>query len=384
MLQRRTKNGFWEIRVMRAGEKFYENTGETDKQAAQKRHDRFVGQLDERLANEKWGTVKAEPKIVPTLGQFIDTFLVYVRAGGSAKKKLAERTKVFYAYHAERLRANPELASAPLDQKNGKWVTMIDNHSHVQQNAKHKVSKKGRGFSEHTLRDDQIVLKRILRYAFATEVITVEPSIKIASSISDREVKHTPHIVTPAEEEAYLKVCKPQHRDFVALLLDTALRPEEAHRLTPGNLREGMVVIDMGKTDSAPRSIPATDRVIEIFGRAGAEWLFPAPTASGHVEASSFRKAHKAALKASGVPKFVLYDIRRTTLRRWSKKGSIFNLKELAGHKSIATTNIYVKGDDQGKRDMVLGTEAKEETPKRKAPKRARKNEKSPEAIMLG
>ena len=318
---------------------------------AQKRHDQFVGELNAKRADEHWGTVKPEEKIVPTLGEFIGRFSEVVRKN-EFKLKLAPRTQVFYLYHSERLLANKELANTRLDRDD--FEDLVRKHASAQRHAKHKASK-GKGFSEHTLRDDQIVLKRILNFAAKIKVIAVAPKIEIATAIPKSQVKHVHRRISVAEEEAYLAAAAPGLRDFASLLFDTGMRPEEAHRLKPGSLREGCVVIDTGKTDNAPRRIPATDRVIEIFGRAGTEWVFPAPTLSGHVEASSFRKAHVAALKASRVPKFVLYDIRRTTLKRWSKKGSIFNLKELAGHKSIATTNICVDGDDQGMRDMVLG-----------------------------
>jgi integrase len=48
-------------------------------------------------------------------------------------------------------------------------------------------------------------------------------------------------------------------------------------------------------------------------------WLFPAKTASGHIQASSLRKQHAKALKASGVTAFELYVLRHTYLTRWAK-----------------------------------------------------------------
>ena len=67
--------------------------------------------------------------------------------------------------------------------------------------------------------------------------------------------------------------------------------------------------------------------------RAGqvSEWIFPAPTKSGHVEASSLKKQHAAALKASGVAPFVLYTFRHTCITRWAKYMDPFTLHVLAG-----------------------------------------------------
>ena len=83
--------------------------------------------------------------------------------------------------------------------------------------------------------------------------------------------------------------------------------------------------------------------------RAGAtaEWVFPASTKSGHLEASSLKKQHAAALKASGVVPFVLYTFRHTCITRWSKYMDPFTLHVLAGHADMNTTKRYVHPSDE-------------------------------------
>ncbi len=71
-------------------------------------------------------------------------------------------------------------------------------------------------------------------------------------------------------------------------------------------------------------------------------WIFAAPTVSGHIEQSSINKQHAAAITASKVRPFVIYDARHTCLTRWAKTMDPFTLKKLAGHESLATTMRYI------------------------------------------
>ncbi len=61
-------------------------------------------------------------------------------------------------------------------------------------------------------------------------------------------------------------------------------------------------------------------------------WIFSAPTKSGHIEQSSLKKQHVAALCGSGVTAFVIYDARHTCLTRWARTMHPFTLKKLAAH----------------------------------------------------
>ncbi len=79
---------------------------------------------------------------------------------------------------------------------------------------------------------------------------------------------------------------------------------------------------------------------------ATSEWLFPADTRSGHIEASTLKSQRTAALKASGVASFVLYTFRHTCITRWAKHTDPFTLHVLAGHTDINTTKRYVHPSD--------------------------------------
>lgn len=202
---------------------------------------------------------------------------------------------------------------------------------------------------------DLATLRRMFKLAMEWKRVSVIlPTVKLMPGEARRE-----RVVSPGEEHAYLEKAGPLLKDFAILEFDCGLRPEEAHRLKWGQIRNGNVEIHTGKTKESRRSIPASPRVMAMLeerrGAASADdWIFPAPTKTGHISDDSLKKQHAAAIKASGVAPFVLYVLRHTCLTRWAESGmDTFTLKKLAGHSDIATTGRYVHMNDVGTRKAV-------------------------------
>ena len=90
-------------------------------------------------------------------------------------------------------------------------------------------------------------------------------------------------------------------RDVTTVLIDCGLRPEECFRLRWEHVRDGAVHVPFGKTENARRTIPLTPRATALLEMrravAKSEWVFPAPTRSGHIEKSSLKKQHPKACK---------------------------------------------------------------------------------------
>ena len=74
---------------------------------------------------------------------------------------------------------------------------------------------------------------------------------------------------------------------------------------------------------------------------ARSEWLFPAPTATGHIEKSTLKKQHKKALATAKVEPFTLYTFRHTCLTRAAFMDP-YTLAYLADHSDFSTTRRYV------------------------------------------
>jgi integrase len=94
------------------------------------------------------------------------------------------------------------------------------------------------------------------------------------------------------------------------------------------------------------RVIPLTPRAVAVLdmlrSEAHGEWVFPAPTKSGHIEKSSLKKQHAKAIKASQVAAFERYTFRHTCLTRWAEYMDPYTLAYLAGHSDFATTKRYI------------------------------------------
>ena len=196
------------------------------------------------------------------------------------------------------------------------------------------------------------VLRRVLRLAVNWGVIAGAPKIELLKGEARRE-----RVVLPEEEAAYLAKAKTGEllHDVATVLFDTGLRPDELHRMgwehiTWPSGRYGTLLVTKGKTKAARRLIPMTPRVLAVLqarwraqGKPAQGWVWPAGTKSGHMNHSTLRRPHKAALKDSEVAPFVLYSARHTFLTRLGASGcDAWTLMRIAGHSSIAQSIRYV------------------------------------------
>jgi integrase len=162
----------------------------------------------------------------------------------------------------------------------------------------------------------------------------------------------TKRVEQPRKPDSYLL------RDVASVLVESGLRPEECFRLKwAENIRDGTIVIHTGKGTGSRRRIPMTDRVQLIVDQrlehSSSEWIFPAATRSGHIEASTLKKQHAAALAASGIPDFVLYTLRHTCITTWAKHMDPYILHRVAGHTDMNTAKRYVRPSDEDVREAM-------------------------------
>jgi integrase len=212
----------------------------------------------------------------------------------------------------------------------------------------------------------------VLRVAVEWGVIPAAPKIKLL-----RGEQHRERVIAPVEEAKYLAAAPEPLASIAAILVDSGMRPEECFRLrwesvTWVNGRHGSMLVTHGKTAAARRMLPMTPRVRTIleghWERAGKPvegWIWPAPTASGHVEPSSLKKQHTRTFRTlreqaeknneKPVRPFVLYNLRHTFLTRLGESGcNVWTLARIAGHSSIQMSARYVHPSE----DAVLNAMA--------------------------
>jgi integrase len=173
-----------------------------------------------------------------------------------------------------------------------------------------------------------------------------------------RGVRATMRGEHPIKPDAYLLL------HIATVLLECGLRPDECYRLKWDQIQDGTITIHDGKGKGSRRNVPCSQRVTGILemrrAESTSEWVFPRATASGHVEGSTLKKQHAAAIKASEVSPFVIYDFRHTRITRWAKTLPLPVVQRLAGHTDISTTMRYIHLND----DDVRAAMAKEQEEK--------------------
>jgi integrase len=313
----------WWYEFVFSGERVRESTKQSNKRTAEQ----MEAARRTQLAKAEVG-IKERVK-APTLAEYAtESFLPHVLA----RKGQKPNTLAFYQNSVTNLLKFEKLASARLDQID---VPLIDTYITRRRNMGKQVS---------TVNRELATLRRMLSLVsdLRPDLSIAVPKIKLQDGENRRE-----RVISLEEEVLYLEAAAPLLKDVAIILFDCGFRPEEAHALKWSYIRNGMVENYEGKTARARRSVPATARVMEVFERrfatAAGDWIFPAPTRTGHIGHDSVKKQHTAALEASKVQPFVPYSLRHTCLTRWAESGmNPYELMRRAGHADLVTTMRYV------------------------------------------
>ncbi len=271
-----------------------------------------------------------EKKPVPTLREFIDNdFAPFVESRFASKAKTLE----YYRIGLKNLREFEPPANLLLDAITGDKIAAFI------------AKRRQAGLAIASINRQLEVLRRMLKLAVEWGKAEKRlPKVEMLSGENHRE-----RVLSPDEENRYLAAASAQSfllRGVTTILLDCALRPEECFRMRWEDVRDGALHILYGKTENARRTIPMTQRVAAqlVMRRTDetSEWVFPAPTATGHIEKSSLKKQHKQALDAAKVEPFTLYAFRHTCPTRGAAFMDPYTVAYLAGHSDFSTTRRYV------------------------------------------
>ena len=318
--QKGSKN--WWFKFTWHGELIRESTKQTNKRVAEQ----MEAARKTQLAKNEVGL--RDKTAVPTLATFAEQrFLPHIRAEKAGKP----RTVAFYETCSTNLTSHSGFKNLPLDRIKAEHITAF------------VESRRAAGMETSTINRDLATLRRMLNLAEEWETIEAARSIKLLPGEKRRE-----RVISQSEESKYLNPAPLLLAHLAVIMLDCGLRPEECHRLRwRDNIRDNAIEVHTGKGSGSRRRIEVTDRVGEILAalpsRNTSEFVFPAPTETGHIDASSYKGQHEKALRRSGISPFVPYSLRHTCLTRWAMAGmDPFTLQYLAGHKNIATTMRYI------------------------------------------
>jgi integrase len=355
----------WWYRFVWRGVTIRESTKQTNKAVARQ----MEAARKTALAKGEVGIRDRKP--TPTLKDFAERdFLPFIQATFAEKRN----TRRYYEVGTRALLAFERLARARLDAITGETI------------AAYVSKRKQDGLEVSSINRELQVLRRMFALAQEWEKTTkVLPRVRMIPGEAHRE-----RVLATDEEQRYLDAAtalgdaileayeralkgiratergeqpiKPQDpyrlRDAAMVLLDCGLRPEECFRLRWADVRDGAVQILCGKTDNARRRIPLSTRLKAIVDlrreAATSEWVFPAPTRSGHIEPSSLKKPHHKACEAAGLEPVPLYTFRHTCLTRWAASGmDPWTLAHLAGHRDMSITRRYVHPQEHTIREAL-------------------------------
>jgi integrase len=272
-----------------------------------------------------------EKKVASTLREFIDgDFRRFIESTFAEKLK----TKMYYEHGIKVILAFDPLANERLDRLTAEGITAFVTH------------RQSKGLKVTSVNRELEVLRRTLKLAMEWgKVEKILPKVRILPGEQRRD-----RVVTHEEEKKFLLASGPLLRDVATVLVDCGLRPEECFRLKKSDIRDGAAHVQHGKTEAARRRIPMTPRVATILEKRCAEgeseWVFPAPTQSGHIEPSSVKRQQLTAFDRSNIKSFPLYTLRHTCLTRWAPHMDPYTLAYLAGHSNMRITKRYIHPQD--------------------------------------
>ena len=347
---KQAKSKYWWYKFDWNAKTIRESTKQTNKRIAEQM------EAARRTALAKGEVGIRDRKPVLTLKEFSENvFLPFVRSTFAAKIK----TRQYYENGVQNLLAFDRLANERLN------TITTDRISEYATKRQAAAGKNGQLLQVASLNRELQVLRRM--FHLAEEWGQVEKALPKVKMLSGE--KHRERVLSADEEACYFQAASSEAmtehsdpgllRDVATILIDCGLRPEECFRLRTESVAEGNIDVLFGKTGNARRRIPMTPRVRAVVDmrlttapRNG--WLFPALTASGHIEPSSLKKQHLKALAESnkavsapdseghGVEPFELYTLRHTCLTRWAPHMDPWTLAYLAGHRDMNITKRYV------------------------------------------
>jgi integrase/recombinase XerD len=152
----------------------------------------------------------------------------------------------------------------------------------------------------------------------------------------------------------------PRDRIIFLVGLYLGLRVSEivGRRVEDVDLERAMYTVRGGKGDK-DRVVPIPAKVLrdlqDWIGERKEGWLFPSRGRTGHVTARAVQVAIEKAAKKAGIARHVTpHKLRHTYATRLLQRGAdIIEVRDLLGHASVATTQIYLGSEPERLRAAV-------------------------------
>lgn len=219
---------------------------------------------------------------------------------------------------------------------------------------------------DNTLHKQLLLIRKFFRHARKHGWINNDPFARgedIEVKIPSEQESDAMHVLSPEEEDEYLKAAKQESADLydiAAIMLEQGPRPDEGMSLQQAHVdlfNRHFTIWDnsaQGKSKNAHRRLKMTDKTFHVFARRLSEpalWVFPSPKSDG--PRTTLQKSHRRAVRGRpdkegkyqggcGV-ECRLYDMRHTFATRFALAGGLLPvLSKIFGHADLNMLNKYV------------------------------------------
>jgi len=201
---------------------------------------------------------------------------------------------------------------------------------------------------------DMAVLHHIFTKGKEWEFIEENPFDK-GKTLRLKENNQRLRFLTEDEIEALLAECKGFIRDIAECALNTGMRRGEILSLQWNQIRNGQIYLTKTKTET-PRQIPINDTLSVMLNRRKRRQQLRSPYVFTHKGRNirSVRTAFGSALRRAGIEDFRFHDLRHTFASQLIMKGgTLKDVQELLGHKTMQMTMRYAHLSQEHKRNAV-------------------------------
>lgn len=334
---------FW-----RNGQRYRESTGvkvKRDAEAIEDAKKTEIAMAKVGIITKKRGPI---PRFDIAMKQFLEWSAIEHAGKPNTHRRYVISSKALLSYFGTR----------KLNQIDSETIEDFKNWRRVQKatpkKAKHVKPKPTRQLKPATVNREIACLKAMFFFFIRKKILAENP----VSDVKMITEKRSFYVLTPEDEIAYLKECSQPLKDIAIMILESGMRPQDVYSMKINHIRlkQGFYFNPEGKTESARRRIPLTDRakkmIIDRLQQISGEYLFP-----GEIEGRSIVKAnaaHYGALKRSKLPSFRIYDLRHTFATRFVEAGGdLVTLAQILGHKDLRMVMIYSHPTDPHKLESM-------------------------------
>ena len=181
-----------------------------------------------------------------------------------------------------------------------------------------------------TVHQELRILRRILNVAVKKRRLVFNPCNGVEFPVPLAGTTRKPHYLT-ASEQVRLEACAPVYlRNIIVIMVEMGLRPYRElipMRKEQVDLQNGIVHLPDSKTVNGIADMPMTDRVREAFASqmkqsGDSDYLFPSQQReSSKPHITTVRTLWNLTLLRTGLPHFLLYELRHTFATRLSAGG---------------------------------------------------------------